>query len=298
MKFLLRLRPLLLVVVFTFFLVAIPGDFALAQTDPETSRFVTCNGPDCSLCNLVDMGNTLIIWLFGIIFIIFAVIMFIAGIGLVTSGGNQSALDEAKKKFQNALIGILIIMAAWLVVDRIMTTLLADGAGSTTGVGPWNEVECQVQATPQPWSRTGQDGLGDGVVTPPATTSGTASHQAAVDALGDGFVISSSGNCSDRTRTNCTSLDGVRDLTVTRIGEFQDAVGETLVITGGTEAGHAAGQYSHANGYKIDVRPSDQVNSYIQSNYTSIGNSRWRDPRGNVYYRHGPPDHWDISVTN
>jgi hypothetical protein len=84
------------IITIALFFVILPSDFV------DAAGLVTCDGVDCSLCNLVQMVNVIIIWLFGIIFLIFAVIMFIAGWGLVTSGGNQSALNDAKTKFQTA----------------------------------------------------------------------------------------------------------------------------------------------------------------------------------------------------
>ncbi|MCB9810992.1 MAG: hypothetical protein H6779_04850 [Candidatus Nomurabacteria bacterium] len=118
----------------------------ISSVEPVQAAFVPCDGVDCSLCNLVDMINLIILWLFGIIFLIFAVIMLVAGFGLITAGGNQTALDEAKKKFQNAVIGIIIVMAAWLLIDTIMKGLLTDG--EISGYGPWTDVQCQQQTVP------------------------------------------------------------------------------------------------------------------------------------------------------
>ncbi len=132
-------------------LIILPTDIAGAVA-PD--NFVTCNGPDCSLCNLAEMANIIIVWLFGVIFITFGVIAVIAGFGLVTSAGNQSRLDAAKSKLTNAVIGLVIVMAAWLLVDTIMRGLLAGGGaeggvltgdGTIEGWGPWMEVRCQEQ---------------------------------------------------------------------------------------------------------------------------------------------------------
>ena len=100
--------------------------------------FVNCEGSGCSACNLVDMTNNIIKWLLGMIFLIFAALMVHAGFGLVTSGGNPSALSAAKDKFKNALIGIVIVLSAWLIVNTIMVKLVSDGttAGNITGWGP------------------------------------------------------------------------------------------------------------------------------------------------------------------
>ena len=107
--------------------------------------FVPCEGTGCSLCHLVSMINVIIVWLFGIIFIMFGVIATIAGFGLVTSGGNQTALDAAKTKLSNAIIGLIIVMAAWLLIDTIMKGLMKGAEGSIEGWGPWTDVQCQIQ---------------------------------------------------------------------------------------------------------------------------------------------------------
>lgn len=117
--------------------------------------FVTCEGAGCSACDLIKMVNKIIVWLFGMIFLIFAVLMMMAGFGLVTSGGDTSAVSAAKSKFQNALIGLLIVMAAWLLVDTMVRKLVNGGNGDLSqagfkAAGPWAEVKCQVQTVPLP----------------------------------------------------------------------------------------------------------------------------------------------------
>lgn len=125
-------------------------DVASAQTAP--GGLVSCNGWECGACDVIKMVNKLIIWLFGIIFLLFAGLMAIAGFGLVTSGGNQSALEAAKSKFTNAIIGIIIMMAAWLIVDTIMKGLLKNEDGSIDGWGPWSEIECKSYVQPGQWT--------------------------------------------------------------------------------------------------------------------------------------------------
>lgn len=139
-----KVLPILLILV-SFFLLLLPN-FSLLLA--EDSSIVPCKGLDCTTCDFIRLGNNGIIWLLGIIFMIFAVLMTIAGFGLVTSGGNQSALAAAKTKFQNALIGIIIVLAAWLIVDTVLRGLLKSGDlsvfnnGNYSGWGPWAQIEC------------------------------------------------------------------------------------------------------------------------------------------------------------
>jgi hypothetical protein len=81
-----------------------------------------------------------------------------AGVKLVTSGGNPGALQAAKDSFVNALIGLIIVFAAWLIVDTLMKALVgpADNPGAlklTTGQHKgylfWAEIECTAQVTPR-----------------------------------------------------------------------------------------------------------------------------------------------------
>ena len=94
-----------------------------------------CSGIDCSACNLVYMANGGIKWIIGFLFVVFAGIMVWAGVGLVVSQGNQSALESAKSKFTNAIIGFIIILSAWLIVDTLMRGLLGNGGRIDDGNG-------------------------------------------------------------------------------------------------------------------------------------------------------------------
>ena len=86
-------------------------DQVLAQTG---SKFVTCDGffenpgGDCNFCHLVQMANQIITWLIGILFVLFAIVMAVAGFQLVTSGGNQSALDAAKTLHGLGAVAVLV----------------------------------------------------------------------------------------------------------------------------------------------------------------------------------------------
>jgi hypothetical protein len=160
-------------------LIATP-DVTMAQ------GIVSCDGfnVECTACNLVEMANLGIKILFGAVGLIFAIVMMKAGFGLITSGGNTAALNAAKSAFQNALIGLLIVMAAWLIVDLLMRTLLKGdgdlGAAGFTGWGPWSQVQCQDPAETKPFVdiNTGHGGTptvtGQGQV-PGTTASGTCS---------------------------------------------------------------------------------------------------------------------------
>ena len=111
-----------------------------------------------------------------------------------------------------------------------------------------------------------------------------------------GITWSSSGNCSDRNVSTCTSFDQLNLATAQGAITLKQASGCALNITGGTETGHASGTYSHWNGYKLDFSLSTCLNNYITSHFSSIGGSKWQSASGNVYYRES--NHWDVTYYN
>lgn len=266
--------------------------------------FVPCEGVNCSACDLVTMVQTIITWLIGIIFLIFAVLFLVSGFQLVTSGGNQNAVSDAKSKFTNSIIGLIIVLASWLLVDTLMRAVLPNDTGEIQGWGFWAEVQCFEQSAAVRWVREGPAApdAAQASVVPPATPEGTLGQTEVEDQLSAaGITWSSSGNCSDQTNPSCTSFNGARPRTVQRTLELADAVGaENVVVTGFTETGHSrSGNYRHDNGYKVDLRTTEALNNYITTNYQQVPGrtDQWRDPDGNIYYRH-EPDHWDVTVTN
>ncbi|MCX4987032.1 peptidoglycan-binding protein [Streptomyces sp. NBC_00572] len=106
-----------------------------------------------------------------------------------------------------------------------------------------------------------------------------------------------------------TSLHGVRARTIQGVIALRKASRCTIVITGGTESGHSTkGNYSHAKGYKLDLRTRDEgrcVTNWIK-NTQRKGKPRGNDPRWHgtlngisaEYVYETPRNggiHWDIT---
>ena len=114
-----------------------------------------------------------------------------------------------------------------------------------------------------------------------------------------GISVVSSGNCSDRNVSTCTSLDGIRASSIRGILAFKNASGCSFSVTGGTEIGHAGGAFSHGNGYKLDISRTSCVTNYINNTFSNIGTRgdgapQFKDGRGDVYADEYFASHWDI----
>ena len=59
-----------------------------------------------------------------------------AGLIYVTNIANHGEMTKAKTIFTNVIIGLVILMASWLVIDTLMKTLVNPDAS----LGPWNQV--------------------------------------------------------------------------------------------------------------------------------------------------------------
>ncbi|MFB0618058.1 hypothetical protein [Streptomyces sp. AGS-58] len=149
------------------------------------------------------------------------------------------------------------------------------------------------------------------VVAPGVAVLGTATDAFAVTKISQatatqmfrsaGITWSSSGNCSDRNNSTCTSFEQLNLATAQGAQTLKAASGCALNITGGTETGHASGTYSHWNGYKLDYGKNTCVTSYIKNNFTYIGlrgdgYPQWQSGSGNVYADEG--SHWDALYYN
>jgi hypothetical protein len=125
------------------------------------------------------------------------------------------------------------------------------------------------------------------------------SQSAAASQLGAaGVTHSSSGGCTTRSNSTCTSYSQINQATVDGLKTLKSASGCAINVTGGTEVGHASGTYSHYNGYKADINPNTCITNYIHSSFTKIstrgdGAERWRSSAGNVYARES--NHFDIT---
>ncbi len=107
----------------------------LASAAGIPDRIVPCDGVDCNICHIAELAqNVLNTGIFIAVFLS-AILFAWAGWKYITAGGGGE-VSAAKEIFLNVLIGLVIILAAWLIVDTIMRTLVNENAS----IGPWNKI--------------------------------------------------------------------------------------------------------------------------------------------------------------
>ncbi len=137
-----------------------------------------------------------------------------------------------------------------------------------------------------------------GLVATPAPAGAVTQASAESQFRAAGISWTSSGGCTTRSNSTCTSFEGIRQATIDGARTLRSASGCGLTITGGTEVGHASGTYSHYNGYKLDFSRTTCLTSWVHGTYTYIGQrsdgaAQYRAASGNVYADEG--NHWDVT---
>ena len=129
----------MVVVLVTFILLVSPF---VALAAPLTERIVPCDGTslnggtECTFCSFAQLAQNVINTGIYIAVFLSAILFAYAGWNYITAGGDSGKAGEARKVFWNVGIGLVLILAAWLIIDIIMKLLVSQDAL----FGPWNQV--------------------------------------------------------------------------------------------------------------------------------------------------------------
>jgi len=244
----------------------------------QDTGLIPCGyGEACNTGHVAQFANTLISYLISILSVLAVIVLVITGFQMVVSAGNSDQWGVLTKRLTNIVIGIVLILAAWLIVDTIMKALTGDD------LDVWGRLS----------GGTTSEQVAPLAGTPTAGREGQYTDSEARKALDDANITVWE-SAPGRTR-----FDNINQATIDEAIRVRQACNCAVVVTGGTESGHAGGTYSHASGYKIDLDDSPGLSNYITSNYQRSGTrndgaARYISPSGAEYYREG--DHWDIVV--
>ena len=90
---------------------------------------------DCGICELAQLVTNLLNFaIYGAV-VAAAVLFAWTGFKFLTSRDNSGALTAAKKMFWNVILGLIIVLAAWLIVNTIVSFMVGSGNPFT-----WNKL--------------------------------------------------------------------------------------------------------------------------------------------------------------
>ncbi len=108
---------------------------ATVKAQTSGGGFVPCGNPDqkpCTWQNLMDMVQKIFTYALTYVAIPVAVIMIAwGGITMATSAGNEGKFKKGREVITAAAIGLVIIFAAWLIINTI-TKFLGIPSGATS----------------------------------------------------------------------------------------------------------------------------------------------------------------------
>ena len=82
-------------------------------------------------CNTVTTCSATVIQiLLAVVFIIAVIFLVIGGFRYIVSQGNEEGVEKAKGTIVNAIIGIVVVLLAWIVL-QVVVNLLSNAGGTT-----------------------------------------------------------------------------------------------------------------------------------------------------------------------
>lgn len=109
----------------------------------QAAGLVPCGGSGkstCTWCQLMQLIKNVIDFLMYLVFPLAAVMIVVGGIMLMTAAGSTSRVAKGREIVTAAIIGLLIALLSWLILDTIIK-IIAVG-WTNLNIGPWNELRC------------------------------------------------------------------------------------------------------------------------------------------------------------
>lgn len=245
---------------FAVFLVSfsVVPDLAQAQ-----GGLVSCTGLNCNFCTFVTTIHNAAEFVVGLLVVIAVIMLAVTGVQMAASAGNSNQWGALKDRLTNIIIGFVLILASWTLIDVLMKALVSDA----TLRDMWStriEDLCIGMRVP---SETAIDQATGGAIT---TTNGVTIPAGDPALAGNGLS-----EAEARAQLAAAGIEikdgaqlvGVRPHVVNEIVALDAACNCNVLITEATGGTHASGVFSHEEGYKLDLRTFDnpELVSYVSS---------------------------------
>lgn len=213
-------------------------DYTTLAPLPNTTNCGTGSGPECKT-NLSTYLPGVFNFSIGIAAVLAFIMITIGGIIYATSDAI-SGKTEGRTYVTNALWGLLLVLGSYAIIYTINPQFL--------------NLNLDVKT---PYIPVGTPSASVGV---PMTQQQIADDQAVRNQLSPVTVNNLA--CTTGATQGCTNVNGLPPLAITGVKNLQSACNCEVVITGGTEGGHA----THGIGAPImDLRPTAGLNSYLKA---------------------------------
>jgi len=109
----------------------------------QPSGLVPCGGPNqnpCTVCDLLVLAQRVLDFALKMAFLIIIGFIVYGGFRWIFSLGKEENLKAGQQIITNAIIGLIIILTAWIIVNTVFWTIKQMGGDDYTGT--WFHIEC------------------------------------------------------------------------------------------------------------------------------------------------------------
>lgn len=110
----------------------------------QAAGLVPCGGEGedpCGLCHLLVLIQNVLHFAMEMAFLVVVVLIVYGGLRWVFSLGKEENIKAGQRIITNAMIGLVIILAAWLIVNTVFWLIAIMGGDDYTGT--WYNIECE-----------------------------------------------------------------------------------------------------------------------------------------------------------
>ena len=138
MKFFKKSIPILLVTSYSLLITFSVANAALVPCGTTLTGPMASNRA-CTICDFFVLIKNIVDFLTEYVAMPVAVIVLIyGGVMMLTAGGSEEKINKGKSALWHAVWGLLIVFAAWLIVDTIIKYLIS--GSFQFPFGPWNAI--------------------------------------------------------------------------------------------------------------------------------------------------------------
>lgn len=120
---------------------------------PATELLPTCTKTgNCGFNDFIQLGVNLTKLILGMVGSLALLFFIYGGITFMLAGGKSEAIDKGKKIITNAVIGVAIVLGAWIIVNFAIAALTGTPVGDVKifGTEDWWRTPGEETTTPTP----------------------------------------------------------------------------------------------------------------------------------------------------
>lgn len=128
------MKKIILFSIFYFLFSILVTEAALVPCGPGT-------GKECTWCHLMQLIKNIVDFMMYLVFPLAAVMIVVGGIMIMTAAGSTERVAKGRQIITAAVIGLLIALLSWLILDTIIKIIAPNFEAAS--LGPWNQLNCQ-----------------------------------------------------------------------------------------------------------------------------------------------------------